>query len=48
VSDAEAMVSRHSAIIPESLETTTPEEGRRLYRMLRLSVELSLEGEDGC
>ena len=42
--DAEAVVALYSRIVPESLDTITPEERNRLYRMLRLGVEVHPDG----
>ena len=42
--DAEAVVALYSRIVPESLDTMTPEERNRLYRMLRLGVEVHPDG----
>jgi hypothetical protein len=42
--DAEAVVALYSKMVPESLDTITPEERHRLYRILRLGVEVNLDG----
>ena len=42
--DAEAVVALYSKMVPESLDTITPEERNRLYRMLRLGVEVHPDG----
>jgi hypothetical protein len=42
--DAEALVALYSKMVPESLDTITPEERNRLYRMLRVGVEVHPDG----
>jgi hypothetical protein len=42
--DAEAVVSRYSAMVSQSLEDMAPEDRHRLYRMLYLSVRVNPDG----
>jgi hypothetical protein len=42
--DAEAVVALYSKMVPQSLDTITPEERNRLYRMLHVGVEVHPDG----
>jgi hypothetical protein len=42
--DAETVVALYSKMVPESLDTITPEEPNRLYRTLRLGVGVHPDG----
>ena len=42
--DAETVLTPYSKVVPESLDTITPEERDRLYRALRSGVEVRPDG----
>ena len=42
--DAEAVVALYSKMVPQSLDTISPEERNQLYRMLRLGVDVHPDG----
>jgi len=43
--DAETVVTPYSKVVPQFLDTITPEERNRLYRTLRLGVEVRPDGK---
>jgi hypothetical protein len=42
--DAETVLTPYLKVVPESLDTITPEERNRLYRALRSGVEVRPDG----
>ena len=42
--DADDLVHRYAAIVPEALEVIPPEEKHRIYKTLRMKVLLNTEG----
>jgi hypothetical protein len=42
--DRDALLESYARMVPEALDTLTPEERRRVYAMLRLNVEVYADG----